>query len=97
MKPIVRCISILHNMCVDEIFESDEEPKEDLEDSTDIVGKEKSPMWGGRVRISHTVTSTAVVSLAALCEAQQFIKDEAEHAHTKELLIYHIWCKYGDQ
>lgn len=55
-------------------------------------------MWARLVRISsREVVSASVGSIAAVCEARKFTEDEAEHEMTKQMLIKHIWDKYGEE
>lgn len=99
MKDVMKCAIIMHNMCVEERdMLGTDYGMGDGEDSTDImVGGGVSPMWCGLVRQDGCFSPPGSSSLAALCEARQFMEDESEHSCTKKLLMQHMWELYGDQ
>lgn len=43
------------------------------------------------------IVSDSTGSIDAVCEARNFMEDEAEQKMTKYLLIKHIWDKYGEE
>lgn len=62
------------------------------------VGGALTIMWAGLVLVSgKEVVSTSAGSIGSVCEARNFMGDEAERDLTKHLLINHMWDKYGEE
>lgn len=97
MDTIVRCIVILHDMCVEARLEDDGElHDEDVEYDTAVVGSDCTPMWDGLMRLSTLESTPAPGTIAALSKVRGLMEDEAEHALTKRFLVSHIWSSHGD-
>lgn len=98
MADVMRCVIILHNMCVEERETFGLNIDEDDEMDEVIVGGGVPPMWGGLVR-SHgsAEVSASSGSVGALCEARAFMEDGAEHVKMKTLLMDHLWERHGEE
>lgn len=72
----------------------------DTEDDIDnvLVGGGVSPMWCGLVRLHGSNDVQARPGcVAALCESRSYMDDEKENVKTKQLLMKHLWEKYGEE
>lgn len=99
MAYIMKCVIILHNMCVEERKEINE--PFDVEDEAveeTMVGGSVPPMWAGLVRMGNEQIIRATPgSIAAMCEARNFMDEKKEHELTKKLIIEHVWDKHGEE
>lgn len=95
MSTIMICVILLHKICVEERMELNmPEEEEEIYADDIIIGGGVTPMWGGLLRMSgREIVSDSTGSIDSVCEAENFLEDEAKHNMKKRLLIKRIWDK----
>lgn len=76
MTTIDQRFVLLKNLCNEKQINDGEESPGNVEESTNSIGKGKSPFWCGLRKISHYITAPAIWSLAAFSKSQRIMENE---------------------